>query len=59
MTASEDRRKDLLDYSVLPNDHLLQLALHNLPMLPKLLQHVAKISRLASGRHIKLLALSG
>ena len=49
MAAGEDRGENLLDHGVLANDHLLQLALHDLPMLPELLQHVAEIAGFAGG----------
>ena len=50
MPAREDRREDLLDHRILPDDDLLQLALHEQPMLPKLLQHIAQIARLGRRR---------
>jgi hypothetical protein len=40
--SRKDRREELLDHFVLPNDHLLQLLLHELPVLGKLQQDVAK-----------------
>ena len=50
MPARENRREDLLDHQILADDHLLQLALHEQPMLPKLLQHIAQIARLGRRR---------
>ena len=46
MPARKNRREDLLDHGILPDDDLLQLALHEQPMLPKFLQHIAQIARL-------------
>ena len=42
--AGEDGGEHLLDHLVLPDDDLLQLLLHDPPMLAKLLQNVAKIA---------------
>ena len=42
MAAGEDRGEDLLDHLVLPDDDLLQLLLHELPMLGELLQNIAQ-----------------
>ena len=42
MAAGEDRGEDLLDDLVLADDHLLQLLLHELPVLGELLQNVAE-----------------
>ena len=58
MSAGKDGRENLLDHRILANDHLLQLALHDLSMLPELLQHVAEISRLAGGQGM-VLVVSG
>lgn len=45
MSAGEDGGEDLFDHLVLPDDHFLQLALHDQPMLPKFLEYVAEIAR--------------
>ncbi len=42
MPAGEDGGEHLLDDLVLPNDDLLQLLLHQLPMLGELLQDIAE-----------------
>ncbi len=46
VAAGEDRREELLDHLVLPDDHLLQLLLHQLPVLGELLEDVAQATRL-------------
>ena len=42
MPAGEDGGEELLDHFVLPDDHLLQLLLHELAMLGEFLQDVAQ-----------------
>jgi hypothetical protein len=42
MAAGEDRREQLLDDSVLPHDHPLQLFLHQPSMLAELLEYVSQ-----------------
>ena len=46
VAAGEDGREDLLDDVVLADDDLLQLLLHQLPMLAELLQDVAETAGL-------------
>jgi len=44
MSSREDCGKDLFDHLVLANDHLLQLLLHDLPVLAKLFEDVAEVA---------------
>jgi hypothetical protein len=46
MAAREDGREELLDDVVLPDDDLLQLILHHLPVLREFAQDVAQTARL-------------
>jgi hypothetical protein len=41
VTPRENGGKDLFDHLVLADDHLLQLLLHDQPMLTKVLENVA------------------
>ena len=44
MSPSEDCSEQLFDHFVLADDDLLQLLLHDLPMLAKLLKDVAQVT---------------
>lgn len=45
MTTGEDGGKDLLDDLVLSDDHFLQLALHDEPVLTEFFEDVAQVAR--------------
>jgi hypothetical protein len=51
VAAGEDRGEELLDDVVLADDHLLQLLLHQLPVLRELLEDLVERSGLRSGGH--------
>jgi hypothetical protein len=54
MPAREEADEDLFDHLALADDHLLQLFLHELPMLAELLENVAEATGLCGQRAVPI-----